>query len=158
MVVVVLGCNPTVIESNDDDLGDDTTSESETGSESSSTSESGTDTDDTTSTTSTTDTDDTSGTTDTDDTTETGKPDDTTETGEDKHLCGWDPNNDWYFCGWEGEDPSMINPISCSEFEFPMVPGSACNGKLNVIGCCDEMGDAWYCINGFIEYEVCGGG
>jgi hypothetical protein len=78
----------------------------------------------------------------------------TNDTG-DTPQCGWLPEQQYYFCGGQGVDPSMEHPINCADFGFPMVPGAPCNGQLNYVGCCDAMGDAWYCINDFIEYEIC---
>jgi hypothetical protein len=173
MLVLALGCNPAVTEANDDDVADESSSEGESdGGDSSSTSESESDTDDTTEESSGDDPGCTPGTLDCacdeNDICIDGllcvegvctMPDMDTETTDDEmNVCGWDPRNEWYFCGWEGEDPSMEHPISCEEIGFPMVPGSPCNGMLGYVGCCDAMGNAWYCLEGLLEYEVCGGG
>lgn len=180
MFVLALGCNPTVVEAPDDDVGEDTTSDADSSTDdSSSTGET-----EATSESSTDDTDDatsgddpacTPGTLDCscdggecadglvcieDVCTVEDSPttDDTTDTGEEKHVCGWLVRKEYYFCGAMGEDPSMEHPISCEGIGFAMVPGTACNGKLDYVGCCDVNGDAWYCLEGFIEYEVCGAG
>jgi hypothetical protein len=174
MVVVTLACNPSVTESTDDDVVDEDSTSDASGEDESSTSESETEaSDDALDTIGADDPACTPGTLDCSCDAETcvdglicvddvctmdDATTDSTETGEGKHLCGWDPRNEWYFCGWEGVDPSMEHPISCEEIGFPMVPGSPCEDNLDIVGCCDAQGDAWYCSGGFLEYEVCGAG
>ena len=50
----------------------------------------------------------------------------------------------------------MQSPIDCDEINFVMIDNVACGNELDYIGCCDAMGDAWYCLDGFTVYEVCG--
>lgn len=57
--------------------------------------------------------------------------------------CGWDPENEWYWCGFMGEDPSGTFPIDCGG--LPLVDGSPCPRGLTFEGCCDTFGNTWYC-------------
>lgn len=184
MLLVTLGCSPSVIESSNDDVAEGTTGDTDASSEASgdttstSTSETSTETsaDSSTDSSTTTSSDDpacTLGTLDCG--CEGGSCDvglacvddvcvedvgtdttDTTDTGVEPHNCGWVLRKNYYFCGGEGIDPSMQNPAECDAFDFPMVSGAPCGPELNYVGCCDAMGDAWYCLEGFIKYEVCG--
>lgn len=62
-------------------------------------------------------------------------------TGGGSAMCGWDPGNMYYDCGFEGEDPSGTIPLGCPE---GLVEGEAC-GSVPGEGCCDANGDNWYC-------------
>jgi hypothetical protein len=175
-VTLALGCNPAVTEAPEDDVGDDSTSDDDdetVGDDESSTSESGTETtrsddatsDDSTSGEDTADTTDDSTDDSTDDATDDStdsttddSTDDTTDTEDAKHVCGWDVRDEYYWCGSVGVDPSNEYPISCEEIGFPMVPGAPCEEKLGYVGCCDANGDAWYCYEELLEYEICGAG
>lgn len=147
--LLVLGCNPEVIEA---DAAGDEQGESSSSSESSSSGESS-DSSGSTSDTTTSDPTTTESTSDTSDTT----TDTTTETGgQPLHSCGWLPDEGYYFCGSTGEpDPSMTFPMDCAVFEFPMINDTPCGSELTFVGCCDANGDAWYCDEGFVVYEVC---
>jgi hypothetical protein len=65
--------------------------------------------------------------------------------------CGWDPDNEWYWCGFMGEDPSGTFPIDCGD--LPLVDGSPCPRGLTFEGCCDTFGNTWYC-NGETDKTV----
>lgn len=64
-----------------------------------------------------------------------------TTTGSPISMCGWDPGNNYYECGFEGEDPSGTIPIACPD---GLVEGDPC-GNVPGEGCCDANGDLWYC-------------
>lgn len=62
-------------------------------------------------------------------------------TGGGGAMCGWDPGNMYYDCGFEGEDPNGMIPIACPD---GLVEGDPC-GPVPGEGCCDGNGDNWYC-------------
>jgi hypothetical protein len=68
--------------------------------------------------------------------------------------CGWDPMNEWYACGFEGESPDPDFPIDCGN--LPLVDGAPCPNGFTVEGCCRIGGDAWWCQDGLVERDVCG--
>ncbi|MFV8752644.1 hypothetical protein ACNOYE_19015 [Nannocystaceae bacterium ST9] len=185
IIVASLGCNQSVIEAPGDEVAEDSSTGGDGDSSSSSDNESSStstgDTGDTTETGSDSSSSETSscmpgmldcpcdagsceaGLICVDDTcvddagTDTTDSTDSTDTGEPLHNCGWISRKNYYFCGGDlSEDPSMLHARDCSEFVFPMVEGAACGPELDYVGCCDANGDAWYCLEDFIEYEVCG--
>ena len=72
-------------------------------------------------------------------------------------MCGWDPGNMYYDCGFEGEDPSATFPIACPD---GLVEGDPC-GAVKGEGCCDASGNNWYCGDNMGMQELvtvpCGG-
>lgn len=80
----------------------------------------------------------------------------TNETGGDYGNCGWDDTNNYYACGFQGEDPDGVSSIDC-----PALPqeGDPCtdNSPVNGVGCCTPGGDNYYCARGMIYVESCGG-
>ncbi|MCY1054540.1 hypothetical protein [Nannocystis sp. SCPEA4] len=58
-------------------------------------------------------------------------------------VCGWSPDDSYYTCNFEGEDPDGMYPIACPA---NLVEGEPCtNTGLTGEGCCDANGDNWYC-------------
>ena len=56
--------------------------------------------------------------------------------------CGWDPDNNWYDCGFEGEDPSGAKPRSCEEAMAQAECEPVCDGKAcGDDGCGGSCGD-----------------
>ena len=72
-------------------------------------------------------------------------------------MCGWDPGNNYYDCGFEGADPGGNFLLECPA---DLVEGDPC-GSVPGEGCCDGSGDNWYCgDNGGMQILVkvpCGG-
>ena len=82
-----------------------------------------------------------------------------TDTAPAPNQCGWDPDNGYYECGFEGEDPGGENPIGCPE---GLVDGDLCEVTgLTGQGCCDAEGNNWYCgdVDGqqLVVFNGCGG-
>ncbi|WP_143140839.1 hypothetical protein [Nannocystis exedens] len=78
-------------------------------------------------------------TTDATTTTTAGTTDTTTGGG----LCGWSASDNYYSCGFEGEDPAGVHPIACPA---NLVEGDPCaDSGLTGEGCCDADGNNWYC-------------
>jgi|GEM_PF-6425372 len=67
--------------------------------------------------------------------------------------CGWDPNNFYYDCGFEGEGPPEA-PIECPD---GLVEGMLCaDTGLDGVGCCDG-GNLWYCTGDLTVFSTaCG--
>lgn len=59
-------------------------------------------------------------------------------------MCGWDPHNNYYQCGFDGESPTSTFPRMCPE---GLVEGAAC-GQIGGEGCCDAENDVWFCGDG----------
>ncbi|MDC0721213.1 hypothetical protein [Nannocystis bainbridge] len=73
--------------------------------------------------------------------------------------CGWDPNNGYYGCGFQGVDPDGDHPLTCPE-TLPAT-GAPCDGDspISNIGCCLPDGTNYYCSSesgGMIVVEACG--
>jgi hypothetical protein len=68
--------------------------------------------------------------------------------------CGWDPDNEWYSCGFQGESPDPGFPIDCGN--LPLVSGAPCPDEFTVEGCCAVGGDAWWCEGGLVARDPCG--
>jgi len=67
--------------------------------------------------------------------------DTTTDTG-GIGMCGWDPSNLYYGCGFQGIDPDGV-PIDCPP---GLAEGDPCSATgLTGAGCCDAEGNNWYC-------------
>ena len=62
-------------------------------------------------------------------------------TGDPIGQCGWDPNNLYYECGFDGSDPEGTFPYACPP---GLIEGDVC-GEVTGEGCCDAAGDNWYC-------------
>ncbi|NUP14456.1 MAG: hypothetical protein HOW73_51155 [Polyangiaceae bacterium] len=75
-------------------------------------------------------------------------------------ACGWDEANEFYACGFVGEDPQGFYPIDCPP---DLVEGDPC-GKVPGAGCCAPDGTNWYCGTSggepggpeFLVAEYCG--
>ena len=77
--------------------------------------------------------------------------------------CGWDPNNEWYDCTFQGEDPSGAKPRDCSEYtggEPNPCAGKEC-GPDGQGGTCGECEHGFECAGGLCEEKTgpeCGDG
>ena len=76
--------------------------------------------------------------------------------GDPAPMCGWDPRNMYYDCGFEGEDPNGTFPSACPD---GLVEGDPCaTTGLMGEGCCDANGGNWYCAEGeVVAYVSCAG-
>ncbi len=68
--------------------------------------------------------------------------------------CGWNPEG-YYACSHQGESPDPKFPIDCGE--LPLIPDAPCPEGLTFEGCCSYGGDNWWCDDGFVQRDVCGG-
>jgi hypothetical protein len=86
--------------------------------------------------------------------------DTTTGTGTDTDApsgCGWgvvQPGIEGYICGGEGEDPQGVYPLACPP---AVLEGDPC-GDVTDFGCCDPLGDLYFCdaTSGTLVLETCG--
>ena len=70
--------------------------------------------------------------------------------------CGWDPENNFYNCGFTGADPSGANPLTCSG-EGPCEPSCAekeC-GPDGCGGVCGKCTEGTICKSGMCELPPC---
>jgi hypothetical protein len=68
--------------------------------------------------------------------------------------CGWNADEEWYECGYQGESPDPQFPIDCGD--QILVSGAKCPDGFTVEGCCRYGGDAWWCQGGFVMRKPCG--
>lgn len=91
---------------------------------------------------------------------DTSTTDDTTAGttgGSEFGNCGWDPNNTYYVCGFEGADPGNLNPIECPD-TLPNA-GDPCDedSPISGVGCCLPDGKNYYCTDqNVIAIDECG--
>ena len=65
--------------------------------------------------------------------------------------CGWD-GQQWFVCGSNDDNPTMeIECSSCYEENTP------CPMELTVVGCCDDVGNNYWCEGGTVAFDNCGG-
>jgi hypothetical protein len=68
--------------------------------------------------------------------------------------CGWGGDEVGYVCGGEGEDPNGTVPYECPG---GLLEGDVC-GDITYFGCCDDLGDNWWCDEGQLVHDACAKG
>jgi hypothetical protein len=63
----------------------------------------------------------------------------------------------YYACEAAGGTPGLEDPLMMADYACPDIElnaGDPC-GDIDNLGCCDAVGDNWYCDNGTLFLEEC---